>query len=173
MKPYEITLNPKLDLSFERVVDVPRALVWKAWTDPEHLKKWFCPRPWMTTHVEIDLRPGGKFRSTMEGPNGEKHDNTGCYLEVYPNERLTWTASLETGFRPVVRTLNENGDCTDISFTAFVMMEDAPGGGTKYTAVAMHPDEASKKTHEDMGFEHGWGAALQQLVDEIKAGSIK
>jgi uncharacterized protein YndB with AHSA1/START domain len=173
MKPSDIHLNPKLDLKFERVVGVPRALVWKAWTEPEHLMKWFCPRPWMTTKVEMDLRPGGKFYSQMKGPNGEQHDNTGCYLEVVPLERLTFTSAMGPGFRPILRTLGENGDCTDFAFTAFVLLEDAPGGGTKYTAIALHPNEDSRKTHEDMGFEGGWGTALEQMVAEIKAGTIK
>src|SRR6201992_4289323 len=49
--------DPKLDLIMEREVDVPVSLVWKVWTTPEHLKQWFCPRPWSVTHCEIDLRP--------------------------------------------------------------------------------------------------------------------
>ena len=51
--------DPKLDLVLERIVEVPRELVWMAWTTPEHLKKWFTPVPWTTVDCEIDLRPGG------------------------------------------------------------------------------------------------------------------
>ena len=51
--------RPGLDLILERVVDVPRELVWRAWTTPEHLMKWFTPVPWKTIACEIDLRPGG------------------------------------------------------------------------------------------------------------------
>ncbi|MBU0800881.1 MAG: SRPBCC family protein [Alphaproteobacteria bacterium] len=172
MKPYDFQLNPTLDLQLQRIVPVPRALVWKAWTDPEHIKKWFCPRPWMTTECEMDLRPGGKFYTAMKGPNGEYHANTGCFLEVFPLQRLTFTSALETGFRPLARIPNEKGDCTDLSFTAFVDFEDAPGGGTKYTATAAHNDEAGRKTHAEMGFDQGWGTALDQLVAEIQSGSI-
>ena len=46
--------TPHLDLEFERFVPVPRQLMWRAWTEPEHLMKWFCPRPWQTTECEID-----------------------------------------------------------------------------------------------------------------------
>ena len=49
-------LDPKLDLSFERIVDVPKELIWKAWTTPKHLMPWFCPLPWHTIACEIDLR---------------------------------------------------------------------------------------------------------------------
>jgi uncharacterized protein YndB with AHSA1/START domain len=172
MKPYDYQINPKLDLKLERIVPVSRALVWRAWTEPEHLMKWFCPKPWMTTECDMDLRPGGKFYTAMRGPNGEYHANTGCFLEVWPMERLTFTSALETGFRPLPRTLGATGDCTDLSFTAFVDFADAPGGGTKYTAVAAHNDEAGRKAHDEMGFEHGWGAALDQLVAAIQSGDI-
>jgi len=63
-------INPKLDLVLVRVVDVPRHLVWEAWTKPEHLKVWFCPKPWGVSDCEIDLRPGGVFRTTMLSPDG-------------------------------------------------------------------------------------------------------
>lgn len=170
MKPLTIIPNPKLDLTMERIIDVPRALVWKAWTDPEHLKKWFCPKPWQTTSVDLDLRPGGRFNSTMEGPNGEKHSSQGCYLEVIENERISFTSALIEGFRPVLPS--ENGDCSDLRFTAIVMMEDHKGG-TKYTVYALHPDAESRDVHNEMGFEGGWGTALDQMVEAIKSGSIR
>ena len=56
-------IHPNLDLVLERVIDVPRHLVWEAWaTKPEHLKVWFVPKPWSVSACEIDLRPGGMFR---------------------------------------------------------------------------------------------------------------
>jgi len=58
--------NPKLDLVLHRLVPVRRELVWKAWTEPKHLKKWFTPKPWRTTECRIDLRPGGIFRTVMK-----------------------------------------------------------------------------------------------------------
>ena len=83
--------DPRLDLVLERVVEVPPELVWKAWTEPEHLKRWFTPLPWTTVECEIDLRPGGIFRTVMRSPEGQDHPNMGCYLEVVPNRRLVWT----------------------------------------------------------------------------------
>ena len=53
--------DPKLDLVLERVVDVPRELVWAAWTKPEHIVKWFTPAPWTTTH-----HPGHALRVTLD-----------------------------------------------------------------------------------------------------------
>ena len=93
--------DPKLDLVLERVVPVPRERVWSAWTTPEHVKQWFTPAPWTTVDCEIDLRPGGIFRTVMRSPEGEEFPNLGCYLEIIPNEKLVWTNALAPGFRPI------------------------------------------------------------------------
>ena len=90
-----VQLNPRLDLLLERVVEtVPPELVWAAWTVPEHVKKWFTPAPWVTTDCEIDLRPGGIFRTVMRGPEGQQITNIGCFLEIAPSRRLVWTIAL-------------------------------------------------------------------------------
>ncbi len=151
-------VDPKTDLVLERVVDVPPELVWKAWTTPEHLKKWFTPAPWKTADCEIDLRPGGKFLTVMESPEGHQFTNTGCYLEVVPNTKLVWTKALLSGFRPA----NLPADVPFI-FTAVVEMEPH-GAGTKYTATVLHSNEEGRVKHETMGFHHGWATALDQLV---------
>jgi len=154
--------DPELDLVLERTVDVPRELVWKAWTTREHLMKWFTPVPWKTVDCEIDLRPGGIFRTTMRSPEGEEFPNTGCYLEVIENEKLTWTSALEPGFRPSTADPGPVG-----YFTAVISLEPH-GEGTRYTATAIHTDVASRKAHEEMGFHDGWGKALDQLVEVVK-----
>ena len=156
--------NPKLDLVLERVVDVPRDLVWEAWTQPEHVKAWFTPRPWRTLDCEIDLQPGGIFRTVMQGPDGGAEvNNVACYLEVVPSERLVWTDALLPGWRPA--------DGARFGMTAVIAMESL-GRQTRYTATALHRDEASRKRHEDMGFLNGWGTALDQLVEHIKARAV-
>lgn len=156
--------DPKLDLKLERVVDVKPELVWRAWTEPKHLMPWFCPKPWLTTECEIDLKPGGTFRTVMKGPNGEVHDNQGCYLEVIPYTRLTWTDAIEPGFRPSTKPI-----LPEVFFlTAIIELEPAGPGRTKYTATCLHRDPAARKQHEDMGFYDGWGTVLTQLVAYVK-----
>lgn len=161
--------NSKLDLTFERVVDVPRELVWRAWTEPELLKPWFCPLPWKTIDAEIDLRPSGIFRTTMQSPEGKDFPNTGCYLEVIPNEKLVWTNALLAGFRPSAPGPTCGDGQVDFKFTAMIELADH-AGGTRYTATVIHADEAGCKQHAAMGFEHGWGTALDQLVAMVKKG---
>jgi uncharacterized protein YndB with AHSA1/START domain len=148
--------DPRLDLVLERVVDVPRHLVWAAWTQPEHLVKWFAPAPWKTTACKIDLRPGGIFQTVMQGPEGPAITNTGCYLEIVENELLAWTGALGPGFRPLAAAF-------PFLMTAFIRLE-ASGSGTKYTALVKHGDEPSRLQHDQMGFRDGWGKALDQLV---------
>jgi len=155
-------VDPKTALVLERVVDVPPGLVWKAWTTPEHLKKWFTPVPWKTVECEIDLRPGGIFRTVMESPEGQRFPNVGCYLEVVPDARLTWTGALLPGDRPA----NLSADVPFV-FTAVIALEPH-GTGTKYTATVLHSTEEGRVKHEAMGFHRGWGAALDQLVTLVK-----
>ncbi|RYZ55756.1 MAG: polyketide cyclase [Proteobacteria bacterium] len=158
------SIDPKLDLVLERVIEVKPETVWKAWTQPEHLKKWFTPAPWKTADCEIDLRPGGIFHTTMLSPEGEKFPNSGCYLEVIPGKKLVWTSALKAGFRPAPGP--ENG--ADLIFTGMILIEPH-AKGTKYTAIVMHSVEADKQRHEQMGFHDGWGAALDQLVTAAKS----
>jgi len=153
MNPIAFKIDPKLDLSLERVVDVPRERVWQAWTQPEHVKKWFTPAPWKTVECEIDLRPGGIFRTVMRPPEGPDMDNSGCYLEVVPGRRLVFTDALLPGFRPAPNPF----------FVGVVELEDA-GKGTRYRVIAIHGDVAKRDQHAAMGFADGWGKALDQLV---------
>jgi uncharacterized protein YndB with AHSA1/START domain len=145
--------DPSLDLVLERVVDVRPELVWRAWTEPEHLKRWFTPAPWTTVACTIDLRPGGRFATTMRPPEGQEMPNEGCYLEIVENRRLVWTDGLGPGYRPASKPF----------MTAMILLEPA-GSGTRYTAIAMHADEADRERHEEMGFHEGWSTALDQLV---------
>ena len=146
--------DPELDLVLERVVPVPPELVWEAWTRPEHVKVWFAPAPWSVSECEIDLRPGGRFRTVMRSPEGEEFPGDGCYLEVVPHRRLVFTDALLPGYRPAPEPF----------FTAVVTMEPE-GEGTRYVARAIHGSPEDRDRHEEMGFHDGWSACLDQLVE--------
>jgi uncharacterized protein YndB with AHSA1/START domain len=149
--------DPNLDLVLERDIDVPPALVWRAWTEPEMLKEWFAPKPWSIVECDLDLRPGGIFRSVMRSPEGQDFPNVGCFLEIVPQERLVWTDTLGPGYRPKA----------DPFFTAIVTIAPT-AGGTRYVARAVHGSEATRQKHKEMGFHEGWGQVAEQMVAFIK-----
>jgi uncharacterized protein YndB with AHSA1/START domain len=165
------TFNNKLDLTFERIVDVPPHLVWRAWTEPALMTQWFCPLPWKTIHADVDVRPGGKFHTVMQSPEGQEFPGTGCYLETVKNEKIVWTNALLPGFRPALPNVPCNDDeQTEFMFTAMIEMSPHGENGTRYRATVIHADEAGAKKHAEMGFEGGWGVALDQLVAMVKKG---
>lgn len=143
------------DLVLTRHMTAAPDRLWRCWTEPALLRQWFTPHPVETVEAVIDLHPGGRFNTVMRMPDGEEMAGQGCILVVEPARRLVFTDCLRAGFRPAREPF----------FTAEVTF--APdGGGTLYTARAMHarPDDAAK--HADMGFHDGWGAAAAQL-DEL------
>jgi uncharacterized protein YndB with AHSA1/START domain len=164
------TFNSLLDLKLERIIDVPPSSVWRAYTEPELLKKWFCPTPWKTIDAELDVRPGGIFRTTMQSPEGQEFPNLGCYLEAIKNERIVWTNAMLPGFRPAPVTAPCSDEAVEFMFTAFIEMMPHGEAQTRYRATVVHANEAGCKAHAAMGFEGGWGAALDQLVVMVKSG---
>jgi uncharacterized protein YndB with AHSA1/START domain len=155
-----------LDLVLERTLDAPIDLVWKAYTDPQHLKQWFAPKPYEISECELDLRPGGIFRIRMVGPDGfdTGHGGAGCVLEVVEGKKLAWTSALGPGYRPA-----EMGEgCESFPMTAIVTFADAGDGKTSYKAVALHKDAKDRDTHEQMGFQDGWGTTASQLEELAK-----
>jgi uncharacterized protein YndB with AHSA1/START domain len=158
--------DPKLDLQQLREIDVPVADVWRAWTQPDVLKKWFCPRPWKVVECDIDLRPGGIFRTLMQSPDGQNMPmGAGAYLVVEPEQRLVWTNALGPGFRP--NPLPENQQM-GFSFVVDLKLHALPGGRTRYHARVMHATEAARDAHAAMGFEAGWNTALDQMVELMR-----
>jgi len=152
--------DPRRDLVFERVVDVPAPALWAGWTRPELLQQWFTPLPWQTVDCRIDLRPGGIFSTVMRGPEGQQFANLGCYLEIVDGRKLVWTSTLGPGYRPAPAV---PAGVASFQMTAIVALQ-AQGPRTRYTAVVLHADEAARERHEKMGFHVGWGKALDQLV---------
>ena len=147
------------ELVLERVIDAPREKLYRCWTDPDLMLKWFTPKPWSTVKVERDLRAGGGSLVVMRSPEGQEFPNPGIYLEVVPNQKLVFTDAFTAGWIP------KDGAPF---FVGEITFEDAGAGKTKYRAVARHWTAESRDQHAKMGFHEGWGKAADQLADLAK-----
>ena len=76
-----------------RIFDAPRDRVWKAWTEAEHLKKWWGPKGFVVTHLELDLRPGGRMHYCLRMPDGNELWGRFVYREIESPARLVWLNS--------------------------------------------------------------------------------
>ena len=161
----QVTINPTLDLVFERFIDAPPRLVWEALTKPEHLKEWYMPKAWgRVSRVEMDVRPGGIFSIDIATADGQEFPNLGCFLDVVPMARLVWTSMLFPGYRPAV--------FDDIPITAIITMESV-GTGTRYVFTALHRDEADCENNKASGWQQGTEMALDQFVEHVIALKVR
>ena len=153
-------IDPELSLRIVRDVPISPEQCFEGWTVPSRLMPWFCPRPWRVVDCVIDLRPGGAFSTTMQSPEGENMpSDPGCYLVVEPPHRLVWTNLLGPDFQPKAIQHPEFGFVCELRF------ERLAGGGTRYQATVQHVDAAGRDVYVVMGFEAGWNAALDQLIE--------
>ena len=139
------------ELVISRIIDAPREVVFNAWT--RHLPEWWGPHGMTTPVCEMDLRPGGSFRTIMRAPDGTEYPTRGVFLEVTEPDRIVFTDAFDPGWQPH----------PDIFFTAIATFEALPGGRTRLTARALHWTAASREKHEQMGFHQGWGESLERL----------
>ena len=139
-------------LLIERVFDAPVALVWKCWTEKEHMAQWSAPRGFTVPYSEGDLRPAGKWRCCMRAPNGNELWLGGVYREIVPNRLLVMTHAWE-----------EDG---------------VPGHETLVTVRFQDLGERTKVTLEQTGFDstgsrdghaEGWTECFGILAEHLAA----
>jgi len=144
------------ELTFERVIDAAPEKLFRAWTEPELLKRWFCPRPWGVSSAQLDVRPGGANLIVMLSPEGQEHPNRGVYLEVVKNRRLVFTDAFTEAWVPSEKAF----------FVATITFEPL-GSGTRYRAILQHWTRADREAHENLGFHDGWAKAADQLAELV------
>jgi len=144
------------ELILTRTLKAPRHLVYACWTEAQHMPHWFMPKPHRLSDIEIDLRPGGAFNSTMHVGDAVI-PSVGCVLAADKDTRFAFTNIMGPNFQPL--------SGIDMPFAATIELSDAPGGGTLYVATARHPTAEGAAQHEAMGFSAGWGTVADQLDD--------
>jgi uncharacterized protein YndB with AHSA1/START domain len=106
------------ELVIRRTFNAPRALVWKAWTDPEHAKAW-GPKGFTTPVREMEFKPGGAWRAVMISPDGKEFRQHGVVREVVPEQRLSFTFMWDENPAEqtvVTVTFADKGDKTEMVF---------------------------------------------------------
>ena len=140
-------------LSITRTFAAPRELVFKVWTQPEHLVRWWGPKGFTTPSSQVDVRPGGAYRTVMRSEAGKDICMRGHYREVVPPERLVMTFAWE----------DEAGQ---------------PGRETLVTVTFAEEGQNTRLTFQQGVFEtveardshaRGWGEFLERLDEYLKA----
>ncbi len=134
-------------LTLKRTFNAPIKLVWEAWTQPEHVALWWGPKGMEIKVVEHDFRVGGKWKYTMEMPDGNEFISDGVYSVIVELKKIFSSAN----FKPMTEGVEiqalfeENGDKTNFTFNC------------------IHPTEEYCKQQEKMGFYNGWGSVFDRL----------
>jgi uncharacterized protein YndB with AHSA1/START domain len=138
------TLTDDKVLRMERVIATTPERLFELWTDPEELAKWWGPEGFTTPTYSMDVRPGGRWHTTMRRPDGTEHVVSGIYRAIEPPKRLvfTWGWDDDAGMR---------GHETEVTVT----FEPAPGGTRMRLVQQTFVDTDSRNRHE-----HGWGSSF-------------
>lgn len=154
--------NPmEREVVLTRVLDAPRALVWKVWTDAAHLAQWWGPHGFTAPQCRLDLRPGGELYILMAGPEPfGSHPMTGEFVEVSPPERLVYTN--------VARDAAGNALLEGHTTVTF---EEADGK-TTLTVLARAKGLVDFAPQMLAGMEVGWKQSLEKMEELISTGSV-
>ncbi len=143
-------------LKIVRTFDASPEVVYRAWTDPSVIKRWFGPTVEFSTPIaEVDLKVGGKYRIGMKSPDGELYVAIGTYREIIPNEKLVFTWRWES-------------ESSEISDTLVTIEFKKSGQNTEM--VFTHENFATEELAKD--HQEGWEGALLKLSTLITKGGI-
>jgi len=136
-----------------RTVAAPRELVWKVWTEPQHIAKWWGPKGFTNTVHSMEVKPGGVWLYVMHGPDGKDWDNRIAYREVVKPERLVYDHS--------------GSDSPDDPhrFHVVVTFKTVAGG----TEVVTFPSVAARNAVLEFGAVEGGKETLNKLADYLDA----
>ncbi len=143
------------EIVLSRVFDAPRALVFKVWTDAEHVGKWFGPKGFTVTTHSIDVRVGGQWRFEMRAPDGTVYPNRMEYLEIVPNERLV----IDHG---------SDQDNDPNRFRVTITFDEQADKKTVVTMRQLHPTKAQRDAKIGFGAVELGYQTLDKLAEYIR-----
>jgi uncharacterized protein YndB with AHSA1/START domain len=146
--PAVVTLPSDTEILITREFDAPRHLVYRAWTTPELIRRWWSGDRGEVTSIDVDLRPGGTWRYVMIANGGFEVAFRGEYQEIVPGERIVSTEIYEG-----------MPDAGGVSTTTF----EENGGRTKLSILVRHQNKQNRDAHVASGMEDGLQEALNYL----------
>ena len=153
-----------------RVFDAPRERVWQAWTEKQHLENWWGPKGFVVTHLELDLRPGGRMHYCLRMPDGKEMWGRFAYREIVKPSRLVWINSFsDKDGGLTVHPMNPNWPREMLTTVSFKNL----GGKTEVTIEWIPVDgstDVERKTFDEgrPSMTMGWGGTMEQLTDYLK-----
>ena len=156
--------SARSELMITRVFDAPRELVWKAWTAPEHFKRWWGPKDYTCPFCEMDFRVGGKYLNCMRSPDGQDVWSTGVYREIVPMERIVFTDCFADEKGNVVPATHY-GLSPDFPLEMLISVTfEEEDGKTKMTLK----HTGLPATPEGEGAQQGWNESFDKLAEGLK-----
>lgn len=151
----ETALSEERRTITSRVLDAPRALVWQAWTRPEHVARWWGCEGFEVARCELDPTPGGAFRLDLLGPDGTLHPCRGRFREVVEPERLVFEGDPDAG-HPCGIGLPPGA--------RVVVRFEAQGGKTRLTLETLFRSAAARQAAVETGYAASWVGSLERLA---------
>lgn len=151
------------DILITRIFDAPREVVWKAWTDPEHVKRWWGPKNFTAPFVKSDFRVGGKLLYCMRSAEGQEYWSTGVYREIIPLEKIVATDSFADEKGNIVPA-SHYGMAGDWPLELLVTVTfEEQGNKTKFTLrhAGLPAGEMLKMTND------GWNESLDKFAESL------
>ncbi len=136
-----------------RLLDAPRELVFRMWTDPEHIARWWGPQGFTTTSLEMDIRPGGAYRAAMRSPEGTLYRRRGVYREIVPPERIAFTFAWEDA-------------AGDLGHETLVTVTFAEHGGKTLLTLQQATFESVERCDDH---RRGWTSCLERFAEYLAA----
>jgi uncharacterized protein YndB with AHSA1/START domain len=160
-----VDLSNEREMVLSRLLDAPRALVWKCWTEPEHLAAWWGPNG-MTNEVDQDLKPGGHQTVTMIDGNGNRYPVRMAVLEIEPERHLVTAINTDDMSDDWHEQFSDFADgktsgAPRIHMT--VSLEDAGDGKTLLTVTQVFTNRVERDANMKMGAEAGWRESFEKL----------
>ena len=144
-----------------RIFDAPRALVWKAWTDPQYVMQWWGPKGFTAPVCRMDFRVGGRFVCCMRSPEGQEFWNAGEYHEIVPYEKIVSSMYFADSEGNRVEAAEYGIDHQAIEDAHdVVLFEDLGDGRTKLTLIGNETAEEATKS----GQAEGWNQILEKMA---------